>query len=127
MFSAVLTHWPKSPKIIVYDYACELQRYCISREPEYFKDTLFLIDLFHEVNHAKCSECHSLKQFKIYASAEFFNIASTAAETGNSFLRIIRDSCAYMSLERFMVVMRLFIEILNRNVRRTMDMDADIR
>jgi hypothetical protein len=35
---------PKPPRLLVYDNACNAEAYCLNREPEYFKDTLFLVD-----------------------------------------------------------------------------------
>jgi hypothetical protein len=45
-FSLILT-----PKIIVYDNACNLHSYCLNRNPTCFKETKFLVDRFHWKNH----------------------------------------------------------------------------
>ncbi len=40
-----------APKVIIYDNACALHNYCLNRDPEFFKDTTFLVDRFHWKNH----------------------------------------------------------------------------
>ncbi len=35
---------PKAPKLVIYDNSCNLHAYCLNREPEFFKDTLFVVD-----------------------------------------------------------------------------------
>ena len=54
-FSFLLTRLPKPPKVVVFDFACQLMEYCLNREPEYFKHVLFLLDGFHKWNHKTCS------------------------------------------------------------------------
>ncbi|TEB19515.1 hypothetical protein FA13DRAFT_1758119 [Coprinellus micaceus] len=55
VFSAMVTRWPIAPEQVVYDFACALGPYCMLREPEFFKNTLFAIDDFHAKDHTKCS------------------------------------------------------------------------
>ncbi|KAF8515124.1 hypothetical protein BU17DRAFT_76913 [Hysterangium stoloniferum] len=55
VFSAIYTHWPVAPKIIVYDFACQLAPYCLIHEPGYFGQTRFVVDEFHASDHTKCS------------------------------------------------------------------------
>ncbi|KAF8515245.1 hypothetical protein BU17DRAFT_17446, partial [Hysterangium stoloniferum] len=35
VFSAIYTHWPIAPKIIVYDFTCQLASYCLIPEPSF--------------------------------------------------------------------------------------------
>lgn len=39
------------PKLVVYDNACNLQRYALNRAPRFFKDTAFRSDRLHMFNH----------------------------------------------------------------------------
>jgi len=55
IFSAIITRWAKAPRTIVYDFACALGPYCLTREPDFFADTSFVIDAFHSKGHTKCS------------------------------------------------------------------------
>ena len=50
-FSFLLKHLKVAPKVVVYDFACALQHYCMNRQPAHFKDTMILVDRFHWFNH----------------------------------------------------------------------------
>ncbi|KAF5342367.1 hypothetical protein D9611_001108 [Ephemerocybe angulata] len=113
VFSAMVTRWPVAPKHVIYDFACALGPYCMLREPEFFKDTLFAIDDFHAQGHTKCSPAAFLLE---YASADprLVAINSSAGECGNSALRRIRKSISYMSQERAVIYTKTFLSIWNR-------------
>ncbi|KAJ3527760.1 hypothetical protein NMY22_g9664 [Coprinellus aureogranulatus] len=102
VFSAMVTRWPVAPKLVIYDFACALGPYCMLREPDFFKNTLFAIDKFHAVGHTKCSSAAFLSE---YANADpnLAAINSSAAECGNSGLRRIRKSVSYMGQGRAIV------------------------
>ena len=114
VFSGILTHWETAPKVICYDYACQLMEYCITREPEYFKNTRFVVDRLHIKNHQKCSECFDMHEYQKSGASEFFHFHDSAAETGNAILGKIRCSCRYMSSDLYMIYVPLFLEIQNR-------------
>lgn len=40
-----------APKLIIYDNACNLQEYCLNRDPGFFANTKFCVDKFHWYNH----------------------------------------------------------------------------
>lgn len=40
-----------APTTLVYDFACGLHKYCLNRDPTFFKNTVFLIDRLHWDNH----------------------------------------------------------------------------
>ena len=54
-----------TPNCIIYDFACQLQRFCVLRDPERFKNTLFLIDPLHVHNHSSKSAKTSQKKIKM--------------------------------------------------------------
>ncbi|MCW3101177.1 MAG: hypothetical protein JWL77_6795 [Chthonomonadaceae bacterium] len=114
VFSAMLTHWSEAPRVVCYDFACDLMQYSTAREPLYFKKTLFLVDRLHMKNHTACSECFAMKSFHESGAKEYFNFNDSAAETGNALLKKIRTSCLFMSPGRFMDYVRLFLEVQNR-------------
>ena len=41
-----------APKTIIYDNCCNLHQYCLNREPQFFKESWFVIDRFHWPNHS---------------------------------------------------------------------------
>lgn len=56
LFEILLTRFERPPGIIIYDNACALAKYCLQREPAFFKDVQFIIDSFHQNNHVGCHE-----------------------------------------------------------------------
>ncbi|KAF8871836.1 hypothetical protein BD779DRAFT_1453446 [Infundibulicybe gibba] len=113
VFSAIITRWPKPPKRVIYDFACALGPYCMTREPEFFADTLFLIDDFHSKDHTKCSEAAFLKTY-CNVDATLSGINSSAGECGNSGITRIRKSVSYMSQDRAIMYTKIFLSIWNR-------------
>ncbi|KAK7016274.1 hypothetical protein R3P38DRAFT_3361401, partial [Favolaschia claudopus] len=99
VFSALVTRWETAPKRVIYDFACALGPYCMTREPEFFANTQFLIDDFHSVGHTKCSPAAFLKTH-CNVDTRLSYINSSAGECGNSGLGRIRKSVSYMSQER---------------------------
>ncbi|KAF8870061.1 hypothetical protein BD779DRAFT_1456051 [Infundibulicybe gibba] len=113
VFSAIITRWPKPPKRVIYDFACALGPYCMTREPEFFADTLFLIDDFHSKDHTKCSEAAFLKTY-CNVDPRLSVINSSAGECGNSGIARIRKSVSYMSQDRAVLYTRVFMSAWNR-------------
>ncbi|KAK6972062.1 hypothetical protein R3P38DRAFT_3457733 [Favolaschia claudopus] len=89
VFSALLTRWETVPKRVIYDFACALGPYCMTREPEFFANTQFLIDDFHSVGHTNCSPAAFLKTH-CNVDARLSYINSSAGECENSGLGRIR-------------------------------------
>jgi hypothetical protein len=113
VFSAMITRWPKAPKRVIYDFACALGPYCLNREPDFFADTLFVIDAFHAKGHTKCAPAAFLTTYS-NIDPRLAHINSSAAECGNSGLSRIRKSVSYMSQERAIQYTKTFISIWNR-------------
>jgi hypothetical protein len=116
VFSALLCHWEVAPKVVVYDFACALAPYCMTREPGFFKDTLFVIDDFHASGHNKCSAACFLKNYTAH-SPRYREINTSAAECGNSSILRIRKSLRYLSQTHSIVYVRTFLAVWNR-IRR---------
>jgi len=117
VFAAIYTRFQKAPSVIVYDFACALGQYCMLREPEYFKDTLFVIDKFHASGHKTCSAACMLSTYAEH-DPMLARINSSVAEMGNSVLRYVRKSVRYMSERRAVVYTHRFVCIWNRTVKR---------
>jgi len=113
IFSAIITRWTKAPRMVVYDFACALGPYCMTREPDFFADTLFTVDGFHAKGHTHCSPAAFLST---YANTDprLAHINSSAAECGNGGLHRIRKSVSYMSQERAIKYTHTFLSIWNR-------------
>jgi hypothetical protein len=55
VFELLLTRWPEPPALVIYDNACNVHRFAMGREPNYFKFVKFILDKFHVAGHVKCS------------------------------------------------------------------------
>lgn len=120
VFSAIFTRWETAPKIIVYDFACALQPYCMAREPEFFAETLFVIDTFHSKGHTKCGHAAFLKTYS-ETDATLISINTSAAECGNSGIARIRKTVSYMSQARAILYTRLYLSLWNRGQIRKIE------
>src|SRR5580704_12022256 len=109
----MITRCPKAPKMVVYDFACALGPYCMVREPEFFANTLFVIEAFHLKGHTKYSPAAFLMT---YANVDphLAHVNSSAAECGNGGLNRIHKSVSYMAQDRAIVYTRVFLCVWNR-------------
>ncbi|KAJ3534105.1 hypothetical protein NMY22_g7064 [Coprinellus aureogranulatus] len=113
VFSALYTRWEKAPKRVIYDFACALGPYCLTREPDFFLDTEFRIDSFHAKDHTKCAPATFLATYSA-TNPELATINTSAGECGNSSLKKIRKSVSYMSQDRAIIYIHVYLAIWNR-------------
>lgn len=113
VFSAMIAHWRVAPKRVIYDFACSLGPYCMTREPEFFAQTKFLIDSFHAKGHSQCSIASFIKTY-MEVDSTLVPINSSAAECGNGGISRIRKSVSYMSEGRAIIYTRVFLLMWNR-------------
>ncbi|KAJ7151002.1 hypothetical protein C8R46DRAFT_1166574 [Mycena filopes] len=95
VFSAIVTRWPKALRRVVYDFACALGPYCMTREAAFFLQTQFVIDDFHAMGHTKCSPAAFLKTYA-KVDPRLAQINTSAAECGNGGISRIRKGVSYM-------------------------------
>jgi hypothetical protein len=62
----------------MYDFACQLGPYCMSREPSYFKNTYFAINKMHAKDHVGCSQASFMNNY-MQVRPEVMNINTSAA------------------------------------------------
>ncbi|KAE8217837.1 hypothetical protein CF326_g9326 [Tilletia indica] len=113
VFSALFTHWPKAPAVIVYDFACQLASYSIAREPGFFSDTLFVVDELHQHGHSQCTPSSWLSTY-MANDPELRHLNSSAAECGNAGLSRIKKSVAYSTAPHAIALTRHFLSLWNR-------------
>ncbi|KAL9932905.1 hypothetical protein V8E36_008160 [Tilletia maclaganii] len=113
VFSAVFTHWNSAPRVIVYDFACQLGPYSLRREADFFKDTLFVVDQMHEKGHTNCSAASRLSTY-MRNDPTIQHLYSSAAECGNAGLGRIKKSVAYCNQEHAVALVRVFLSVWNR-------------
>ncbi|KAE8243408.1 hypothetical protein A4X03_0g7774 [Tilletia caries] len=124
VFSAIYCHWPIAPSVIVYDFACQLGPYSLRREPDYFKDTLFVVDQMHEKGHTDCSASSRLSTY-MRNDPQLQHVYSSAAECGNAGLARIKKTVSYSKQEHAVALVRVFLSIWNR--RRIRDAQTTSR
>ena len=83
------------------------------REPEFFADTVFMVDDFHAKGHTKCSPASFLKTYA-ELDPRLMKINSSAAECGNGGIARIRKFVSYMTQGRAILYMKTFISVWNR-------------
>jgi len=103
-FTILLTRFPKAPEIVIYDNSCHLLSYCLNRQPNHFKNTLFLIDRFHVKNHTTCSQYG----FNISRHLGLGHVNTQIVEQKNSVLAKLRSQLSYMRVESFMTHTTLY-------------------
>lgn len=116
VFSALYCYWEVAPRYVVYDFACALAPYCMAREPQFFENTIFLIDSFHAKGHVRCSKACMLSFYQLH-DPRLRAINSSAAECGNAGLRKIRRPLSYMSQRHAIIYTMTFMVVWNRERR----------
>jgi Kyakuja-Dileera-Zisupton transposase len=117
VFSALYVYFEKAPEVVIYDFACQLGAYSMSREPEFFKDTCFVIDEMHAKGHSSCSQA-SFSSNYMQCSARLQNVNTSAAECSNSGLSRIRKSVSYMGQRNAILLTYVYICVWNRRRER---------
>lgn len=116
VFSAIYTRFKVAPEVVVYDFACALGPYCMQREAEYWRDTLFVIDRFHASGHKTCSAACMLSTYADH-NQRLAAVNSSVAEMGNSQLRYVRKSIRYMTEGHAVLYVHRFLSIWNQKVK----------
>lgn len=113
VFAALYTQWPIAPKVVVYDFACQLAPYSFVREPKFFQNTRFVVDKFHANGHTKCTKASSATHAMQYdPNLEVVN--TSAAEVGNSGTAKIRKSVSYMTQIHAIQYTKVYMDVTNR-------------
>lgn len=115
-FSIITMIYIKPPKFVLCDIACQMQKYCMTREPDLFKDTIFLNDQMHGNNH-KCGVYFNVKSYK-HLGMELAGLNDPSIEQSNRILGRIKVHACWMKLSTLCKYLDILIEIENRKARR---------
>ena len=129
-FDFICHRFSKAPKIIVYDNACNLHRYCLRRQPNFFAHTWFLIDRLHQRGHVACHEGYNMDVYPkeevivpmwsgdgiVLPEITLGKFNSQAAEQCNSKLDQIASQVAYMTQSNFMAVVKYYLHRCNQRI-----------
>ena len=124
VFSAILRYWECAPKVVIYDFACQLGPYCMQREPEFFKNTLFVVDEMHANGHTHCSQACFVSNYMNVRSS-LMSVNSSAAETSNSGLNRIRKSVSYMGQSHAILFTYVYLSVWNR--KKEVELKVDLQ
>jgi Kyakuja-Dileera-Zisupton transposase len=117
VFSALYVYFEQAPEVVIYDFACQLGTYSMSREPEFFKDTCFAIDEMHAKGHSSCSQA-SFSSNYMQGRTSLQNVNTSAAECSNSGLNRIRKSVSYMGQRNAILLTYIYLCVWNRRRER---------
>ena len=123
VFSALFVYFEKAPEVVIYDFACQLGVYSMSREPEFFKDTCFLIDEMRAKGHSACSQA-SFSSNYMQCSPRLQEVNTSSAESSNKGLNRIRKSISYMGQKNAILLTYVYICVWNR--RRELNSESSI-
>ncbi|KAI9457498.1 hypothetical protein HD554DRAFT_2207202 [Boletus coccyginus] len=98
VFSAIYTHFLIAPKVIIYDFACQLAPYCLN--------THFLIDEMHAHDHTHCGKVCFASNAMRYDD-HIWAINTSAAECGNKGVSFMVHSHAVQFT-------KVFLDVWNR-------------
>lgn len=112
-FNIFKTRFTKAPSVIIYDNACNLHKYCLNREPVYFKRTRFYVDSFHWKGHIACSEGYCIELHKSTINTVLIN--SQINEQANAGLKRLQSQLTYMSAPNFMFHIALYLSLKNKD------------
>jgi len=120
-FELLFQRFPTAPRMVIYDNACNLSKYCLLREPAFFAKTEFRIDRLHWKGHIGCHEGFCLDAYPkdievLGGKARLGRINSQVCEQANSGLDYISKQAKFMRLENFLAHTRLFL--YSRNVAK---------
>ncbi len=107
-FSALYKYKPNPPEELFYDFACQMNEYCLNREPKFYRMMRVWHDLFHGFNHI-CVPC-----FKSTRVLGLGHMNSEICEQFNSYLQSIKFTGSHLSQTHFMLFSQFMIYLWNR-------------
>lgn len=100
VWNALASRFPKAPKVVIYDNACNLYDYVHNRTPNEFIETIFLSDPFHWAHHINCSHSFNAKYYRSLLR----DIVTIIHEQKNSRLANLKITAPSMRYDSFTVL-----------------------
>lgn len=97
------TFMEKAPEEMFYDFSCQLEEYCLNREPGFWKNTRFFHDTFHGFSHS-CANVYKSARLMILQK-----VNTEICEQTNAFLQHIKYSARAMSMSKFNHFLQFFM------------------
>ncbi len=112
VFTPVFLYKNIAPKELFYDFSCQLEEYCLNREPKFWRCCRFWHDVFHGFSH-KCPYVYCSKRIRCLESAN-----TEICEQFNAYLQKIKYSGRSMSETHFIFYLQFFIHKWNEERRK---------
>ena len=112
-FSSLYMYAEKPPSEVFYDFSCQLEEYCLNREPHFWRDCRFFHDIFHGFCH-KCPFVYNSKRIPALDQG----INSEICEQFNAYIKKIKFSARSMNQSHFVFYLQFFIHQWNEKRER---------
>ena len=119
-FASCFLHMANPPDEIFYDFACQLEEYCLNREPQFFLKTRFWHDIFHGYSH-KCPPVYRSNRIQ-----SLNHLNTEICEQFNSFIQRIKHSARSMSASRFSFFLQFMIHQWNERKRMKFEQQCKV-
>ena len=106
LFELFYTRWKEPPAVIVYDNACNAQKFFLAREYAFFKNTKFVIDKLHFYFHCRCSPVYNP-----YFHAELDGYNTQLCEQYNRGLNGLKNQLIYFNWKTWLFHLQAFMSL----------------
>jgi len=123
LFEILVQRFPEMPGTIIYDNACNLSKYCLTREPTLFSRVKFFVDRVHWAGHVGCHRGFCMDAYPKtlpVMGMTLGDINSQVCEQGNSKMELIAVQTKYMRQDTYMDYVKLFLHLANAEVAAKM-------
>lgn len=118
----IINRFEHAPQQFIYDNACNVSRFCMSRHPRYWLHTRFIIDRLHVSNHKKCSPAYDPG---IVANVVGVHTNTQVAEQHNSVMRVRK--CQFFQFSQDMYLFHLRHSVYLMITKKTAARDARMK
>ena len=119
-FASAFLHMEKPPEEVFYDFSCQLEEYCLNREPKFWRSCRFWHDIFHGYSH-KCPYVYMSKRIPALRKAN-----TEICEQFNSYIQKIKYSSRSMSQSHFTFYLQFFIHRWNLMKREKFNAECEM-
>jgi hypothetical protein len=119
IFSALFHRRKTAPRVVVYDDACQLSTYALTRQPQFFANCRFFCDRFHRADHVGCGDGFDIRLFPVYNA-----LNTEAGEQGWSKVNFVVTPAQFMTPIHFMHYVLCFLAGYNADKIATLVPDS---
>lgn len=120
-FASAFMYMEDAPDVVFYDFSCQLEEYCLNREPKFWRNCRFCHDIFHGFSH-KCPFVYTSKRIPSLDAG----VNTEICEQFNSYIQKIKYSARAMSQSHFMFYLQFFIHKWNQEKEKTFQAEQNM-